>query len=328
MVEYQYLATVPRDGGIFFAPHTATLPPLTAHEVRIEVAYAGVNRADLYQAEGRYAPPPGVTDVLGLEVSGVITAIGAEVRSLKLGDHVCALLTGGGYATQVQVAEWRVLPIPLGFSLQHAACLPEALFTSYLNLMELGQLSPGQRVLIHGGASGVGVMAVQLAKQFGAEVYCTVGSPEKAALCTQLGASMAIQYRTQDFESVIADTTRGEGVHLILDMVGGDYISKNLRALAQGGTLLQIAFIEAAKAQVNLAPLLTRNLKMMGSTLRSQPEEKIYALAQSLRNMVWPWLESSQIQVVLDSIVPWQDAADAHARLRHFQHAGKVVLLL
>lgn len=323
-MSYEYLATSRADGGYFFAKKIAEFQPLGAHDVQIAVHAAGVNRADIYQAEGAYAPPTGASDVLGLEVSGIITAIGAEVRSLKVGDAVCALLLGGGYASHVQVAEWRVLPIPSGLTMEQAACLPEALFTSYLALLELGQLAPQQRVLIHGGASGVGVMAIQLTRAFGAQVVTTVGSVEKVALCEHLGAHMAINYKSQDFVAVIKDTIGG--VDLVLDMVGGDYIEKNLRALNVGGRLVQLAFIQGARAEVNFASVLMKNLQIMGVTLRSQPEERIYALAQSLRNTVWPWLESGQIKTVIDSVIPLNDALTAHQRMRDFQHAGKIVL--
>ncbi len=297
------------------------IPECADHDVLIQIAYAGVNRADLYQAEGSYGKD---SERLGLEVSGTIVKMGKEVRSHAVGDKVCALLQGGGYAEYVAVAEWRALPIPKGVQLKEAAALMEASCTAYRTVAELGELSPGEVFLVHGGTSAIGMMAIQLAKTLGATVITTAGSAEKCKLCEELGADLAIPYKEEAFEQVI-ETHYGE-VDLILDMVGGNYIKKHLKLLRYGGRIVQIAFLEGAKVEVNLGRLLMKNISWQGFTLRSQPEELIYQLAQSVRSILWPCIEAGDIRLVVDSVYPLENAQEAHERMRHFKHAGKIVL--
>lgn len=300
---------------------------LSDNDVLIKVAAAGVNRADLYQAEGKYRPPAGASQILGLEVSGEIVKIGKNVKSQAVGSKVCALLQGGGYAEYVSVPEWRVLSVPKNIDLIHAAGIPEVFFTAYLNLFELANLKPSETVLIHGGASGVGTAAIQIASQFGAKVITTAGSDEKCRLCEKLGASLAINYKKQDFLEKITEFTGGNGVNVILDMVGGSYLQRNLKVLANRGHMVIIGFIESNVAEVNLAPVLLKNLTIKGSTLRSQSEEDIYNLVQSIRNNIWPLFESGKISPVIDSIFKFDEAMKAHEKMRGFAHSGKILLV-
>ncbi len=296
------------------------------HDVLIKVAAAGVNRADIYQAQGTYNPPEGASPILGLEVSGEIITLGKKVRSHSVGDKVCALLSGGGYAEFAAVPEWRVLSLPAGLSPEEAAGLPEAIFTSYLSLMELARLCPGESVLIHGGVSGIGTIAIQLARAFGATVYATAGNAEKTALCEKLGAARGIHYKNQDFVEEIKTLTDGSGVDVVLDMVGGSYLQRNMKAMAKYGRMVSIAFIEGAMAELNLGALLMKNLTWTGMTLRSRSEEQIYDLAQSIRTMVWPLIEQGKIRPLVDRVYPLEQAVEAHKRMCAFGHAGKLVL--
>lgn len=302
----------------------ASPPVCGAHDVVIRVHASGVNRADLFQAEGRYAPPEGSSSVLGLEVSGVITDIGGEVKSLQAGEEVCAILSGGGYAEYVCVPEWRVLSVPRGITLEQAAGLPEAYFTVFHTLFNLGGLAPGERLLAHGGSSGIGATAIQLAKAFGAEVITTAGSAEKCAFCEALGADMAVNYKEQDFVQAIEK--RYDGVDVALDMVGGSYADKHLKLLKRQGRLIQIALLEGSRAEINLARLLMKNLTVAGFTLRSQTEGFFYELAQSVRSLVWPLLESGAVKPVVDSVFPAEQAMEAHDRMRSSAHMGKILL--
>ncbi len=297
------------------------IPPLSSQDVLIKVAASGVNRADIYQAMGRYRPPPGAPSALGLEVSGEIMKIGMDVKMHAVGDTVCALLQGGGYAEYAAAPEWRALRIPAGLDSIQAASLPEALFTVYLNLFELARLKPGERVLIQGGASGIGVMAIQMAKAFGARVFATAGSSEKCRLCLELGAEKTINYHEEDFVSAL-----GEEMDVILDIVGGGYFQKHLKLAANGGRIISIGFIESAKAEINAAPLLLKNLTWIGSALRSRSEKEIYSLAQSLHTVVWPLIESGKIKPVIDSVFSLEKSGKAHERMQAFKHAGKIIL--
>lgn len=298
--------------------------PVPGHgEVLIEVAYAGVNRPDALQRAGAYDPPPGASDLPGLEASGTIVGIGPGVSRWSVGDTVCALLPGGGYADFVTTPADHCLPIPDGMDLRDAACLPETFFTVWSNVFTRGRLRAGERFLIHGGTSGIGTTAIQLAHVRGARVFATAGSEEKCTACLNLGAERAMNYRTEDFVAVL----KAEGgADVILDMVGGDYIPRNLKALAPDGRLVQIAFLTGPKAEVNFAPLMVRRLTITGSTLRPQSVAAKAAIAQDLLQEVWPLLSAGRIAPVFDSLFPLEQAADAHTRMESSAHIGKIVL--
>ncbi|MCE8006494.1 NAD(P)H-quinone oxidoreductase [Aestuariivita sp.] len=298
--------------------------PEPAHDqVVIKVAWAGVNRPDALQRAGAYAPPPGASDLPGLEASGEVVALGAGVTGWALGDQVCGLLPGGGYAEYVATPAAHCLPLPKGMSLKEAACLPETYFTVFSNVFTRGGLKAGERFLIHGGSSGIGTTAIQLANVFGARVFATAGSDEKCAACMELGAERAINYRDEDFVEVI----RAEGgADLILDMVGGPYIPRNIKALADDGRLVQIAFLQGPKVEVNFAQLMTRRLTMTGSTLRPQSDLAKARIAQDLREAVWPLLDAGRVKPIMDSEFPLGQASAAHARMESSGHIGKIVL--
>lgn len=299
-----------------------SMPEAGPGEVVIEVAFAGVNRPDCLQRAGSYAPPPGASDLPGLEAAGRITAIGKGVTTHAVGDRVCALLPGGGYADFVATPAAHCLPIPKPLSLKQAAALPETFFTVWSNVFRRGALQSGERFLIHGGSSGIGTTAIQLAHARGAEVFATAGSREKCAACTQLGAT-AINYREEDFVEIVK---AAGGADVILDMVGGDYIPRNLRALATDGRLVQIAFLQSPKAELNLAPLMVRRQTITGSTLRPQSIEAKAAIARDLMAEVWPLLQAGDIAPVMDQTFPLEEAAAAHARMEGSTHIGKITL--
>ena len=285
-------------------------------QVVIRVAYAGVNRPDALQRAGMYAPPPTASDLPGLEASGEITAIGDGVSGLKVGDKVCALLPGGGYAEYVATAAAHCLPVPDGMSMKDAACLPETFFMR-------GGLKAGELFLVHGGSSGIGTTAIQLGREFGARVFATAGTDTKCGACVKLGAEAAINYRDSDF----VDVLKAEGgADLILDMVGGEYIPRNLQALAEDGRLVQIAFLGGAKVEVNFTTLMTRRLTMTGSTLRPQSDLAKARIAEQLREQVWPLLNAGKIAPVMDSEYDFENASEAHARMETSGHIGKIVL--
>ncbi|MEM9786882.1 MAG: NAD(P)H-quinone oxidoreductase [Pseudomonadota bacterium] len=298
--------------------------PEPAHDqVVIKVAYAGVNRPDALQRAGLYDPPKDASDLPGLEASGAVVACGAGVTNLSVGDQVCALLPGGGYAEYVATPVAHCLPIPGGLTLQQAACLPETFFTVWSNVFMRGALQAGERFLVHGGSSGIGTTAIQLAKAFGARVFATAGSDDKCAACIGLGAEIAINYKTDDFvEKVKAEG----GANLILDMVGGPYIQRNLKALADDGRLVQIAFLQGPKVELNLVQLMTRRLTVTGSTLRPQSDLAKARIADDLRKHVWPLVMAGKIHPVMDQEFPLADAAAAHARMESSAHIGKIVL--
>jgi NADPH2:quinone reductase len=292
-------------------------------EIVIDVAFAGVNRPDALQRAGAYAPPPDASDLPGLEVSGHVAAIGPGVTGWAMGDAVCALVPGGGYAEAVATPAAHCLPVPEGMGLKEAACLPEAFFTVWSNVFMRGGLKDGERFLVHGGSSGIGTTAIQLVRHFGARVFATAGSAEKCAACERLGAERAINYRETDFVEVLREEG---GADLILDMVGGDYIARNLKALADDGRLVQIAFLQGPKVELNLAPLMMRRLTLTGSTLRPQSIAAKSAIAAELRTQVWPLLDAGRIGPVMDSSYPLAEAAAAHARMESSEHIGKIVL--
>jgi len=304
-------------------PCTRPVPRPKAGEIVLRVAWAGVNRPDALQRAGSYAPPKGASDLPGLEAAGTIAAIGPGVAGWAVGDAACALLPGGGYAEYAAAPAAHVLPVPAEMGLREAACLPETFFTVWSNVFQRGGLRAGERFLVHGGSSGIGTTAIQLARAFGARVFATAGSAEKCARCVELGAERAIDYRKEDFVEILRDAG---GADLILDMVGGDYLPRNVKALADDGRLVQIAFLQGPKVALNFAQVMVRRLTITGSTLRPQSDAAKAAIARSLRQRVWPLLEAGRIAPVMDSAFPLADAAAAHARMESSAHIGKIVL--
>ena len=298
----------------------APVPAPGPGEVLIRTQAAGVNRADLLQAAGRYAMRPGMSAIPGLEVAGVIEAVGPGARRWKAGDSVCALLTGGGYAEYAAAPAAQCLPFPEGFDAVQAASLPEAFFTVWLDVFDLGGLKPGETLLVHGGSSGIGVTAIQLAKALDSRVIATAGSEEKCEACRKLGADAAINYRASDFEKEAGQ------VNVILDMVGGSYAAKNLRILAPMGRLVYINFMESPKAEIDLSLILSRQLTITGSGLRPQTVERKAQIARDLEARVWPLLTSGRIRPVIDRVYALEDAAQAHRRMASSQHIGKIIL--
>ncbi len=292
-------------------------------EVLIKLAYAGINRPDVLQRSGSYNPPKGASDLPGLEGAGIISAIGSGVFEWKVGDEVCALLPGGGYAEYAVTPSLHCLPVPKGLSLKEAACLPETFFTVYSNLFQRGGLKAGEKFLVHGGSSGIGTTAIQMAHLFGARVFATAGSEKKCQVCKDLGAERVINYHNEIFEDVLQ--VYG-GVDVILDMVGGTYIQRNLKSLADDGRLVQIAFLESAKADLNLAQMMTRRLSITGSTLRPQNDLVKQRIAEGLQKHIWPHLASGRIAPIMDSEFPLAEAARAHTRMETSEHIGKIVL--
>jgi putative PIG3 family NAD(P)H quinone oxidoreductase len=304
-------------------PCTRPVPVPRAGEIVIKLAYAGVNRPDALQRAGSYAPPPGASDLPGLEGAGEVVALGEGVSGWRIGDRACALLPGGGYAEYVAAPAAHALPVPEGMGLKEAACLPETYFTVWSNVFMRGGLRAGERFLVHGGSSGIGTTAIQLAHVFGARVFTTAGSAEKLKVCRKLGAEVAINYREEDFVELM----RGHGgANLILDMVGGDYIPRNIRALADEGRMVHIAFLTGPKAEVNFAQIMARRLTITGSTLRPQSEAAKAKIAAELRAQVWPLLAAGRIAPVMDSEFALTDAAAAHERIESAGHIGKIVL--
>lgn len=308
-------------------PRPHPVPGVGPGEVLIRVAAAGVNRPDLLQRQGKYAPPPGAPDTPGLEVAGTIAAIGESVGGWTIGDAVCALLAGGGYAEYCAAPAAQCLPVPQGFSMVEAAAVPETFFTVWTNVFERGRLRAGETFLVHGGASGIGTTAVMLGRAFGATVFATAGTAEKCAACERLGATRAINYRTEDFVEVVRAATSGAGVDIVLDMVGGDYVSRNLEVLAVEGRLVQIAFLRGGRVEVNLAPLMQKRLTFTGSTLRPRTPEQKGAIARALHEHVWPRFERGELRPVIHATFPLARASDAHAMLEAGEHVGKVVLV-
>jgi len=314
--------TVPGCPDVLQATHRP-IPRAAPGEVVIKLAYAGVNRPDALQRAGLYNPPAGASDLPGLEGAGTISAVGLGVNSWLVGDKVCALLPGGGYAEYVATSASHCLPVPQGLTLKQAACLPETFFTVYSNVFQRGRLQAGDKFLVHGGSSGIGTTAIQLAHLFGARVFATAGSEKKCQACKDLGAERVINYRNEVFEDVLKSYG---GVDLILDMVGGDYIQRNLSSLADDGRLVQIAFLQGPKAALNLVQMMTRRLTISGSTLRPQSDLAKAKIAVALLKNVWPHLVSGRIAPVIDSEFPLIEAAKAHARMESSQHIGKIVL--
>lgn len=301
-------------------------PTPASGEVLIKIAAAGINRPDCLQRQGSYPPPPGASDIPGLEVAGSVVACGAGVSNWQLGDQVCALLTGGGYAQYCTAPAAQCLPIPAGLSVQQAAALPETLFTVWSNVFDRGRLKSGETLLVHGGTSGIGTTAIQLASALGARVFTTVGGAEKVQPCRDLGAELVINYHEEDFVATVKNATQGRGVDVILDMVGGDYIQRNISALAVEGRLVFIAFLRGAKAELNLGAVMMKRLTITGSTLRSRPVADKALIAEALLKTVWPLLEAGKIRPVIHRIFPLAEAAAAHALMESNRHIGKILL--
>lgn len=302
------------------------VPEPGPRDVLIEVAYAGVNRPDVAQRLGRYNPPPGASPVLGLEVSGTIVAAGGDVTEWKVGDAVCALTPGGGYAEKVVTPAAHCLPVPRGLSMLQAAALPENFFTVWVNAFETCRLRAGETFLVHGGSSGIGLTAIQLAKAFGVTVFTTAGSDEKTSFCRKMGADLAINYRTQDFVAEIQAATGANGVDVIMDMVGGDYIQKNLKLLATEGRLAFIAFLQGGKAEVDFMRVMLKRQTLTGSTLRARPDSQKAAIAAQLREKVWPLLEAGRVKPVIHQVFALEEAPAAHRLMESSLHIGKIML--
>ena len=307
-------------------PGTCATPRPKQGEVLVKVAFAGVNRPDCLQRSGRYPPPPGASSIVGLEVSGEVVALGEGVSRWRMGDKICALTNGGAYAEFVTVPEGQALPIPKGFSMLQAAALPENFFTVWTNVFQRGKLKSGESILVHGGSSGIGLTAIQLAHAFGAKVFCTVGNSDKVTACLKVGAHAAIDYKTQDFVEEVLKLTDQAGVNAILDMVGGSYMQRNLRALAIEGRLLQIAFLQPSKVEVDWVSLMAKRLTFTGSTLRPRSAQDKAQIANELHAQVWPLLEAGDVAPVIHQVFDLKDAAQAHALMESSQHIGKIML--
>mgnify|MGYP003626701859 CR=1 FL=1 len=307
-------------------PTERPVPQPGKGELLVRVAAAGVNRPDIAQRNGSYPPPPGASDLPGLEVAGTIAALGPDAGTGQIGDAVCALVAGGGYAEYVAVPASQALPVPAGLDMIQAAALPETFFTVWTNVFDRGRLADGEAFLVHGGSSGIGTTAIQLARAFGARVFTTVGSVDKAAACRSLGAELAVNYRDEDFVEAIRGATDGQGVDVILDMVGGDYLPRNIRCLKPDGRLVQIALMRGAKGELDLARVMTRRLTVTGSTLRPQSVAAKAKIAASLREKVWPRIAAGEIAPVIHATFPLADAAKAHELMETSGHIGKIVL--
>ena len=303
-------------------------PVAGAHEVLIQVAAAGVNRPDVAQRKGLYPPPPGASDIPGLEIAGTVVALGSGVTSLAVGDAICALVTGGGYAEFCVAPAEQCLPVPRGLTLIEAASLPETFFTVWSNVFDRGRLTPGESLLVQGGSSGIGVTAIQLARAFGNRVFATAGSPEKCAACERLGAERAINYRTEDFVAVAKSATGGRGVDVILDMIGGEYVPREIVALAEEGRLVLISTMGGAMAEIDLRAVMGRRLSITGSTLRVRTPEFKGGIARALREKVWPLLERGTVKPIVHATFPLERASDAHRLMESSGHIGKIVLTL
>jgi NADPH:quinone reductase len=309
-------------------PTRRPVPQPAKSEVLIRVAAAGVNRPDVFQRQGSYAPPPGTTDLPGLEVAGEVVAIGPETARWKVGDRVTALVAGGGYAEFCVAPAPQCLPIPGKLSMVEAAALPETFFTVWTNVFQRGRLQAGETLLVHGGSSGIGTTAVQLASRSGSRVFVTAGSAEKCSKCRDLGASVAINYKTEDFVKVIEHETGGKGVDVILDMVGGDYINRNLQCLAVEGRMVHISFLTGTKAEINLASLMIKRQTITGSTLRPQSVAQKGAIARAVEEKVWPLVAAGEVLPQIHATFPLEQAADAHRLMESSVHVGKIMLTL
>jgi putative PIG3 family NAD(P)H quinone oxidoreductase len=299
-----------------------------AGEILVKVAAAGVNRPDVRQRQGTYPPPKGATDIPGLEIAGEVAAVGPDVKRWKLGDKVCALVVGGGYAQYCLAYETHALPVPPQLSMIEAAAIPETFFTCWVNMFMRATVKPGDWVLVHGGTSGIGTTAIMLAKGFGAKVVTTAGSAEKCAAAKKVGADVAVNYKTEDFVAVTQEATGGAGANLIVDIVGGDYVDRNYNAAADGATIAQVSFTGSPKATANFATLMRKRLHHTGSTLRPRTVAEKAEIARGLEEKVWPLIAAGKIKPVIDSTFPFAKASEAHARMESSAHIGKIVLTL
>ena len=302
------------------------LPRPGEGEVLVKIAAAGVNRGDMVQRIGLYPPPKGVTDTPGLEFAGEVVERGANATGWNVGDKVCALVAGGGYAEYAIVHQSHALPVPEGFSMVEAAALPETTMTVWTNVFDRGGLKPGETLLVHGGTSGIGTTAIQMAVAHGAKVFATAGSEEKARTCEKLGARRGINYRDEDFVMVIDEMTGGHGADVIFDMVGGDYIQRNITCAARGGRIVNIAYQQGSVAEVNFLPVMLKQITLTGSTLRARSVEEKAALTETVRGTVWPWIEAGRVKPIVDSTFPLAEASKAHERMETSAHIGKIIL--
>jgi putative PIG3 family NAD(P)H quinone oxidoreductase len=307
-------------------PSAMEVPKPGQGQLLVKVEAAGVNRPDVLQRKGLYPPPPGASPIPGLEIAGEVVATGEGAKRFKPGDKVTALVSGGGYAQFCLADEGAALPLPASYDAIRAAALPETFFTVWINVFQRGGLKPGESFLVHGGSSGIGTTAIQLAKAFGATVFATAGNAEKCAACETLGADFAINYRDQDFVAVVKEKTGGKGVNLILDMVGGPYIERNLACVSEDGRIHQIAFLQGSKVTVDLMRLMLKRVTLTGSTLRARAPEVKAQIAAALESQVWPLLESGKVAPVIDSTFPLEKASEAHARMESNAHIGKIML--
>jgi putative PIG3 family NAD(P)H quinone oxidoreductase len=307
-------------------PQRRPMPKPSAGELLIKVAAAGVNRPDVLQRQGNYAPPPGATDIPGLEIAGEVVASGGQAGPWKIGDKLCALVAGGGYAEYCVVPAPQCLPIPRGLDLIQAAAIPETFFTVWTNVFERGALKPGEVFLVHGGSSGIGTTAIQLAAQLGSRVIATAGGADKAAACRSLGAERAVDYRTEDFVAVAMELTQGKGVNLILDMVAGDYFARNMKCLAIEGRIVHIAYLRGNKVELDIGQLMMKRQTLTGSTLRPRSVAEKGAIANALKDRVWPLIEAGRVQPILYKTFPLVEAAAAHRLMESSIHIGKIVL--
>ncbi len=307
-------------------PATRLVPVPGDGEVLVRVHAAGVNRPDVLQRKGGYAPPPGASDIPGLEIAGDIVAVADGVQGWKIGDEVCALVAGGGYAEYCTAPAPQCLPVPAGLDMIEAAALPETFFTVWSNVFDRGGLVSGETLLVHGGSSGIGTTAIQIAHHLGARVIVTAGTDEKCGACEVLGADLAINYREQDFVAAVKEFTGGKGVDVVLDMVGGDYVQRNFEALAPDGRLINIAFLNGSKVEINLLPVMLKRLTLSGSTLRPRTVEFKAAIAEKLKHRIWPLIEAGKIAPFIHATFPLADAAAAHALMESGEHIGKIVL--
>lgn len=322
--QYRHVAVNPQDHHLYIEHGPVPVPG--ADEVLIKVHSAGINRADLLQRNGLYPPPQDASPILGLEVSGTVQAVGENAGGWVVGDPICALTHGGGYAEYAVAPTGQCMPIPKGFSKAEAAALPEALLTNWHNLFQRAGLQLGEKVLIHGGASGIGTLGVIMCSTLGAEVYTTAGSDEKCRALEARGATRAINYKTEDFEAVLTDLGLNNRINVILDMIGGDYIQKNLNLAAPEGRIVNIAYMSGFKAEVNFAPLLIKRITMTGSTLRAQTTAQKAVMVQEIMEHIYPHLESGKIKPLIDSIYPLEEVEQAHGHMQGGQHMGKIIL--
>jgi NADPH2:quinone reductase len=327
MTEMTAIAITTPGGPEVLKPVSLVRPEPGIGEILVKVVAAGINRPDILQRQGGYPPPPGAPATPGLEIAGEVVALGTGVKRYRIGDRVCALVPGGGYAEFCIAAEDNALPVPAQLSFIEAAGIPETFFTVWTNVFDRAQLKPGETILVHGGSSGIGTTAIMLAKAFGARVFATAGSPEKCAACVALGAELAIDYRQNDFVKAVKDASEGRGANVILDMVGGDYIARNIAAAAMHGRIVSIAFLRGSKAEVDFLPVMLKRLTLTGSTLRPRSVAEKAEIARALEEKVWPLLAAGTIKPQIYRTFPLAQAAQAHALMETSAHVGKIVLV-